>query len=256
MLEATQAAFAAALLDAQAAIPNGVTTARGAVDSARFAIYRNNVFVSLTGVLARRFPVVRRLVGDAFFAGMARVHAGLEKPSSPLMFRYGDGFAEFVAGFEPAKGIPYLADVARIEAAWTDAYHAADEAVLDIGELAAVSPESLRDLRLAIHPAATIIRSRFPAGSIWAAHQRDPVAPVRATDGEAVVVVRPAQDVLVHILPCRDADFAEALFSGETLGDAAERAAARQPDFDFGAGLVGLASTGAFAALSRQEETT
>ena len=252
MLEANQAAFAAVLLDARSAIPNGVTTARGVADPVRFAVYRNNVFVSLTGALAKRFPVVRRLVGEDFFAGMARVHAGLTRPSSPLMFRYGDGFPDFIADFEPAQGLPYLADVARIEVACTVAYHAADEAPLGIEEIAAVPTQSLCDVRIAIHPAATIIRSRFPAGSIWAAHQHDPVTPVRSTDGETVVVVRPAQNVSVHILPSRDADFAEALFAGKTLGHAAERAVAHQPDFDFGAGLVGLISNGAFAALKEE----
>ncbi len=254
MFEASQAAFAAALLDPRAATPDGVTTARGVADPARFAVYRNNVFVSLTGVLAKRFPVVRRLVGEEFFAGMARIYAGLQNPSSPLMFCYGDGFADFIAGFGPAEGLPYLADVARIEAAWTVAYHAADDNPFGIDELAALAPELLGDAKLAIHPAATIIRSRFPAGSIWEAHQGNVVAPMRSTNAETVLVVRPRQEVCVRILPEHDATFAEALFSGETLGRAAGRA--YQPDFDFGAALVGLVSLGAFAAMAQEEEAT
>jgi hypothetical protein len=252
----TQAAFATALVDAGAPIPGGITTARGVADPARFAVYRNNVFVSLTAALAKRFPVVRRLVGEEFFAGMARVYAGLEKPSSPLMFRYGDAFPDFISGFEPARGLPYLADVARIEAAWTVAYHAADVSPLGAGDLAAIPPERLAEARLASHPAATTIQSRFPVGSIWTAHQRDPVEPVRSSNAETVVVVRPGLDVRVHILPDGDADFAQALMSGKTLGVAAQRAVTRQPDFDFGAALVGLVSLGAFAGIAREEKKT
>ena len=78
---AARAAFAEALLDPARALPEGITTARGNADPARFAVYRNNVFVGLTAALAKRFPVVRRLVGDEFFAGMARVYAGVREAS-------------------------------------------------------------------------------------------------------------------------------------------------------------------------------
>jgi len=37
---------------------------------------------------------------------------------------YGDGFADFLAGFAPAQSLPYLADVARLEWAINAAYHA------------------------------------------------------------------------------------------------------------------------------------
>lgn len=63
--------------------------------------------------------------------------------ASPLMFEYGDDFFDFVAGFAPAKGLAYAADVARIEAAWSRAYHAEDVAVLTIADLAALAPERL-----------------------------------------------------------------------------------------------------------------
>ena len=101
----SQAAFAEALLDPACALPEGITSVRGIADAARFAVYRNNVHVGLTGALAKRFPVVRRLVGEEFFAGMARVYAGLHKPASPLLFEYGDEFPDFVEQFEPARGL-------------------------------------------------------------------------------------------------------------------------------------------------------
>ena len=73
-LAATQDAFAAALLDPALPVPAGVTSARGKADAKRFAVYRNNVAVGLTRALASRFPVVERLVGEEFFAGMARAY--------------------------------------------------------------------------------------------------------------------------------------------------------------------------------------
>ena len=248
MSTATLDLFAAALLDARSPQPAGITTARGDADAARFAVYRNNVHVGLTGALAQRFPVTERLVGEAFFRGMARVYVQDHKPASPLMFEYGDDFPDFVGGFAPARRLVYLADVARIEVGWSRAYHAADAEALSVAALAAIAPERLAETRLARHPAAAIVTSVHPAGSIWAAHQTDPLGTVVAGQQETVLIARPDATVNVHVLPEADAAFAAALLAGATLGEAAENALAGQPKFDFGAALVGLVTLGAFAA--------
>lgn len=244
---ATEAAFAAAILDPALPPPAGLTTARGAPDEKRFAVYRNNVAVGLRKALAARFRVVERLVGEEFFALMARAYIARTRPASPLLFAYGDDFAGFVEGYGPAAAVPYLADVARIEAAVTRAYHAEDAAPLGIAQLAALPPAMLGDARLAPHPAATLVRSRFAVGSIWQAHQGEAVAPFSAKGGETVFVVRPGFDVGVHILPERDSAFAAALLDGMALGEAAAQALAADGSFNFGAALLGLTGLGAFA---------
>jgi hypothetical protein len=252
----SQDAFAEALLDPAHALPEGITSARGTADAARFAVYRNNVHVGLTAALAKRFPVVRRLVGEEFFAGMARVYAGLYKPASPLLFEYGDGFPEFIACFEPARELTYLADVARIEAAWTRVYHAEDAEPLAASQLTVLEPGILSRTRLLPYPSASLVASPHPVGSIWAAHQGATVEPVHIWRPETVLVARPVMKVSVHILPADGAAFAEALFAGTTLSDAAGRAAVLHADFDFGAALLGLVSLGAFCAMIQEDDTT
>lgn len=239
--------FASALLDPARGTAVGTTTARGSADPARFNVYRNNVFVGLTRALERRFPIVRRLVGEEFFAGMARVYAGREKPASPLMFQYGDGFPDFIARFRPAAGLAYLPDVARIEAAWTRAYHAAEIEPLDLGTLAALSQDIGR-CRLAAHPSATLLSSAYPAASIWSENQSAEPSSVSFRP-ETVLVVRPVEQVSVHILPAGDRGFIEAIYSGASLGEAAAAAAQDNPNFEFGTTLVGLTALGAFAEL-------
>ncbi|WP_455274443.1 HvfC/BufC family peptide modification chaperone [Rhizobium herbae] len=252
---ASQNAFAAALLHADRPVPDSITTARGGVDAARFAVYRNNVFVGLTKALAQRFPVTERLVGSEFFVAMARAFAQDHKPASPLIIEYGGDFPDFIVTFQPAKELAYLPDVARIEAAWTRAYHAADAVPLDLTVLGALAPEMLADVRLVPHPSAGLIQSEYPVGSIWSAHQQEMVTPVADWRAQAVLVVRPEMSVEVHIMPPQDAVFATSLFSAATLGEAAEAAFAAAPEFDFGAALTGLASLGAFSALQQDEGT-
>ena len=57
--------------------------------SKRFAVYRNNVFVSLVEALQARFPAVQNAVGTEFFVAIARDYAGSHGPTSPLMMQYG-----------------------------------------------------------------------------------------------------------------------------------------------------------------------
>lgn len=253
---AGQDAFARAVMDPESGVPEGITSRRGQSDPTRFAVYRNNVMVGLTKTLEKRFPVVARLVGQEFFAGMARAFVRSELPRSPVMFDYGDGIAAFITGYAPAAGVPYLADVARIEAAWTRAYHAEDAATLTVADIAAIPAEDLGAATLVRHPAAELVRSAHPAGSIWAAHQTETVEPPRDWQAEAVLIARPVMDVTVRVVPQRDAVFAEALLAGAPLADAAAAALEADQDFDFGAALVGLVSLGAFRAPSNQGDRT
>ncbi|MGV8937374.1 MAG: DNA-binding domain-containing protein [Allorhizobium sp.] len=252
----SQNAFADAVLHADRPVPKGIVTARGGAVSARFAVYRNNVFVSLTKALAQQFPVTERLVGPEFFAVMARAYAQDHKPPSPLMIEYGNDFADFITGFEPAAELAYLPDVARIETAWIRAYHAANATPLDLKALSAAPPEFLSDLRLVAHPSASLIPSHYPAGSIWSAHQDEVVTPIAAWQPQTVLVVRPDMSVNVHILPAQDASFAAHVLNGATLGDAAEVALAANSDFNFGTALIGLIGLGAFSALQQDEGNT
>lgn len=251
-----QHAFAAALVDPAAPVPAGLTNARGAADPKRFAVYRNNVVAGLGKALESRFPVTLRLVGEEFFRGMARAFIAVNRPRSPLIAEYGDALPAFIEGFAAAASVPYLADVARLEALWSRAYHAADADVLSVETLAAVPTDKLAEARLEPHPSAAILSSEWPVGSIWAAHQEAEVRPVGQSRAEIMLVVRPDTDVTVHILPAKDATFVQALFSGAALGDAAEAALAANGSFDFGAALVGLVGLGAFAALVFNEKGT
>jgi hypothetical protein len=246
---ALQKAFAEALVDPASPLPEGLTTSRGSPDPKRFAVYRNNVVTGLGKALESRFPVTLRLVGEEFFRGMARAFIASCRPRSPLIAEYGDELPDFIERFGAAASVPYLADVARLEALWTRAYHADDATPLSMDALAGLPSDDLAGTRLEPHPSAGLLGSTWPVGSIWAAHQENEVKPLGHSRAETVLVVRPDADVIVNILPAKDTAFVEALFAGTALGDAAEAALTADPAFDFGAALVGLTGLGAFASI-------
>lgn len=230
-MRVTQQAFRESLLDATRDAPEGLISPGGAPAGKRFDVYRNNVAVSLTEALIEGFPVVYKLVGDEFFRAMAGLHLRASPPRSQMMMFYGEDLPGFLETFPPAAGLPYLADVARLELALRRAYHAADAPAIDAGALANVAPDDYQHLRLALAPSVAVLRSRWPVFSIWRANtEADAPAPVMAR--EAVLITRPEYDSVPSLLPEGGADFVEALLAGESFGLALARAGAGKPSFD------------------------
>ena len=248
-----QDAFAAALLDPARPVPSGLVRPDGRAAGRRFDIYRNNVVAALIEALGEAFPVVRALVGEAFFEAMAGVYVRAQPPSSPRMMFYGEGFASFLESFPPAGGLPYLPDVARLEYARRLAYHAADEPAADPAMLGGLDAAALPEVRLPLQAACHILRSAHPVHAIWRFNATEDRSPVRPA-AEDVLVSRPEQSVLVQLLPPGGAAFLLALQAGEPLGRAAEQAAADAPAFDLGANLASVFAARIVSAISIQPE--
>src|SRR6266513_2063347 len=194
-----ETSFAEALLDADRPIPYGITAHNAAVSARRFAVYRNNVVAGLVKALKSRFAVVDKIVGEEFFAAMARVFVKERPPRSPLLATYGDDLPAFIARFEPARELPYLADVARLEAERTRSYHAADAVPLNAGGFAALDASDIAGVRFDIHPAVGIVRSSHPIVTIWAMNSGDrELAPIEEWRGEDALIARPYLDVEVR----------------------------------------------------------
>ncbi len=245
MLAPFETSFAGALLDAEQPVPHGVTAHNAAIPTRRFGVYRNNVVAGLVKALRSRFPVVEKIVGEEFFAAMARVYVVERPPRSPLLATYGDEFAAFIAAFEPARELAYLADVARLEAARTRAYHAADATPVDVGQLAALDAYTVGGIRVDMHPSTEIVRSPHPIVTIWAMNSGEQeLAPIENWRGEDALLVRPYLDVEVRVLPPGGAAFLLALAGGRPLAEATEAALADDPNFDLTRNLAGLIGSG------------
>src|SRR5271163_140419 len=207
-------AFSPALLDPQSETPAIVVGPRHKAAVKRYNIYRNNVTVSLIDALAAIFPATKRITGVEFFRAMARFHIRATPPTSPLLFEYGRDFPGFIERYEYAQSMPWLADIARLERAWLDAYHAADRQTLTSGALAAIPSDRLADAIFIPHPATRILRSNFAAVSIFAANRTEaPVGPIEAIAPEDALITRPGLDVVVRRLPEGGATFLTHLVS-------------------------------------------
>ncbi len=254
MSAATETAFGAALRDPGRGAPAHLAPSSGRRPERRFSVYRNNVAVSLMGALATRFPAARRIVGEAFFDELARAYVAQHPPRSPLMMMYGDDFPEFVAQAPGLDEVSYLADITRLEAARTRAYHAADADPLPASAFAALDG-ALDEVRLALHPSVEVVRSGHPLVTIWAMNSGEAeLGPIADWSPQDALVCRPELDVFVRRLPDGGAAFLVALAGGATLADAAGRAAQEARSFDLTENLIGLIGGGLVVAIRPSQQ--
>ncbi len=240
-LERIQAGFAAALAEpgaAAALLPALVTVDARVLD--RLALYRGNVSAAWEKALANAYPVVRALVGDEFFGGLAQAYARAHPSVSGDLNRFGARFAEFIDGFEHTRSLPYLGDVAALEWSVHAAHSAADPVVLTRERIAAFPPDELLTARFALHPACAWLRSPFPIATIWRAHQ--PQAQVALPDsldrGELALVVRPRWRVEVLSSSAGELAALARLREGADVEDAITAGLQAEPGFAFPKALV------------------
>jgi hypothetical protein len=252
-----QTGFVEALTKPDLAVPDAIGKRLGGPVKRRFDVYRNNVAAGMIEALRATFPAVEKLVGPDFFSASARAYLDHDPPRSPLLFHYGETFGDFLDGLPPAASTPYLGDVARLEWARLKAYHARDCAPLAIDDLGrylrsdggeAVDPGKLR---FWLHPSLSLMRSRWPVVSLWAASSDlGSSEDVDMNVSEAALVIRPALTVETRQMPAPSFGFMSALCEGQILEAAAAAAAGADPDFDLTTQLQGLFAVGAVATIN------
>jgi hypothetical protein len=226
--------MAAAILTHDGAGPEEIR-GDGIAAAERLDVYRSNTLGALTDALADAFPVVCQLVGERFFAAVAQAFVYAQPPASSCLAEYGAGLPEFLAGFEAARGLPYLPDTARLDWAVHRAFHAPDAAALDPARVTAIAPSDYDRLRFTPHPACRIVTSRFPVDRIWRAHHGDGgFADIDLTQDGGCRVLIDRHDTAIRLLELGDGECAllKALFAARPLGEGLAAALAREPGLE------------------------
>jgi hypothetical protein len=240
--------FANALLDPDVPLPNGI----GHKDKPapkRFAVYRNNVVVSLMETLRSAYPSLLAIMGQENFDLVARNFVVAHPPKTPMMQNYGEGFADFLADFKPLAKSPFLEDVARAERYWIEASHAADSSALQAADLQDLPPEKSLELCLNAHPATRILSSPFAVFDLFNARNTWPPSGFVLNNPQAILITRPGFTAMAFGLDPAMAGFFQALLDASPLGEAIGTAMDLQEDFDPAAAITLLIESGAFCPI-------
>lgn len=208
--------------------------------AARFDVHRNTRMCALLDALADSYPVSRALVGDECLRGLARACVLHAPPRTPVMTEYVQVFPAFIARFAPAQSMPWLHDVATLEALRLASAHAADAVPLGTDALAPWlhTPDALARARVQLHPAARWFRARHAAHALWSAHAThdDPahvdLSGIDVGLAEDVLITRPWLDVVVSRASPGLCALLDALAAGDVLGEAMACALTDAPGVD------------------------
>ncbi len=235
-MSARQDSFRAALFNTETAPPDGLTDGHGQPAGRRFAVYRNTVASSLITALETSFPATAKTVGTGAFRQIAGTYMRQHPPTSPMMMYYGDSFPAFLRELPAVAHLRYLPDLAMLEQARREAYHAQDAPPADLAALASLSPDRLATARPGLAPALRLVRSDWPVHGIWAFNMTQ-AAPKPPHCAQNVLITRPAFDPEMTVIDDAMVAFVQSLAMGRTLQDATDHATAHAPSFDLGTAL-------------------
>lgn len=204
----------------------------------RMDVYRNNIYAALTKALKSIYPVICRLVGEDFFNYAVRHYIDRYPSASGDLNEYGAHFSEFLQTFQPAAGLVYLPDTARLEWYCHCAYLATDDTPLDRRKLAAVQPQRYGALRFRMSSSASLLHSPWPVADIWRVNQ-DGYAGDQAVNldrgGVSLLIQRNDQTVALHPLTGAEQSFLWAIQEGLALEAVIDRVALSDPFADISA---------------------
>lgn len=228
-LRELQADFARALRGrAVGATLAGLIVPDGLAVAERLEVYRHTARSVAVEALRLDFPATAALVGEAFFGMAAARFWRAHPPREAWLAIWGARFPAFLGRLHAARGVPYLADVARLEWALCAAARAPDAAPLDPATLTAVPAEAQAALRFTPHPSVRLLRLRYPADRIAdavLAEDDAAMAAIDLADGPVHLLVhRGPAGVTAERVPPGAWRFLRRLFAGEPLGVVLRRA--------------------------------
>lgn len=242
-LESIQNSFANALLNTdqfEAALALFKET-EGAPELTRkrFAFYRKNVTLNWRDTLLNAYPILRRLMGEEFFNGVAHAY-GLAHPSpSGDLGQFGTSLPDFINTLENCKDYPFFGDVAALEWRVHSAWYLKQAAPITLAQLAAVPPEQLPLQHFKLQEACFLFKSPWAVADIWNRLQDTETAPSLPDPLDQTnhcLIWRPygldRWKVRVDLIPAASFKALTALETGVSLGDALELALEEDPEFD------------------------
>jgi hypothetical protein len=226
--------------------------------------------------LAQAFPTVVAVMGEESFGQLARAYRLARPPRHGDLTRLGEHLPDFIENDPQLADVPYLADVARLDALLDHAGRAADVASQP-GSLGLLQQLDPAEVVLELAPGAALMSSRWPVVTIHQAHAAreaaqgggaadgptadapvshgaadlaDPFAPARAAlargEGQCAFVWRRGFKPAVALLAPAQIRFMQALLGQRSLGQALDQAG---PGFVFESWLLQALQLGWFLVV-------
>jgi hypothetical protein len=135
----------------------------------RLGVYADAYRLRLVEALAKDYPALRGLLGEAGFDRMMRAYVAA-RPSRHANLRwYGSDLARYLSRSRPWRRRPLLAELARFEWALGLAFDSRDAPLTTAEEVARIPPAKWPGMRLRLNPSVQLVDLRSNAPQVWRA---------------------------------------------------------------------------------------
>jgi Putative DNA-binding domain len=204
---------------------------RGLGGDERIDIYANAYFYRLLECLKEEYPATLTVTGSNDFASLTRDYLVWRPPSEPSIFYAGCYLADFLRNHSPSK-YPFLAELARLERATLESFHAPDVSILSDEAMRAIPAEQWPTIELRCHPGVEILRGEWRVSEVLSAIERGEkwAEPVRETN--EIIVWRRGISVHYRILEVAETAALALVKKGASFAALSEVIATANPSSD------------------------
>ncbi len=214
--------------DAAAALATEIASGNGRLSAAdQVDVYREQFQMRHLDVLREDFLTLEHALGDDAFEVLATSYLKAFPPRSFSLRDLGAELPRFLADTAPWSADPLLADLARLEWAFVEAFDAPDAPSLDLASVAAIPEDAWPSVRLSLQPSLQRLALAYPVHeSRLAVRSSNDAAVSRPAPSPTFLVVHRGAARLQCVALERDAyALLDELARGAPLGEACERVA-------------------------------
>jgi hypothetical protein len=206
----------------------------------RVEIYATGYFYRILEVLKEDFPATLAVVGADNFHNLVTGYLIDYPPTQPSIYFAGKSFAPFLATHPLRERWPFLSDLATLERATFESFHAADAPALDGDLMRTIPAVAWPALKLRTHPATRLMASAWRIDRLLRAVEDGGVWQIPDREDVAIVVSR--RDARVSWRVAEYTEHAALLLAsadgGATFADVCEAIAAAADTTDDVAALI------------------
>lgn len=207
------------LLSEQSDIHDSIVQTELVSVDTRLGIYRDAYKLRLIECLSSNFPSLYAYLGTEQFNKLATYYIEVHSSTYRSIRWYGDLLPDFIKSQYPEY--PYLAELADFEWKMSLAFDAADAQVVQVADMAAVSPEAWAGLQFILHPSLHRINYIWNTIPLWQALAYDQTLPEIQPCAEATAWVlwrKPEYIIQFYSLSCEEAWVLDNLQQGTSFG--------------------------------------
>ena len=229
----------------------------GAPGEERLAVYAEGYVVRIREALAETYEAVLHVLGRETFAELAVGYARRHPSREYDLGLAGRHLPEFLAEHPLTRELPFLPDLARLEWAAMEAFHAFEQPPLSTAELAGLPAEGLERAHFLFQPSVRLASFGWPVVEIWEQRKRprEEVSVELAGRPQRVLIFQQGGQVHCELLEPAQHELLAALLEGRPLGESFEAWVGREEQPPISAWFAGWVQRGLITGLASAERS-